>query len=120
MWTLSGSCPLCLTLPCYHLEPPATAAPFLSQYRSKQQDDRGGFNLHGNYIAMLTIHLSGQDRPARAMLTQSYTECVSAPRKYEACHVRKAVERNAAGVVRRAPRRLAGLRRLVPRRHGSG
>jgi hypothetical protein len=27
-WTLSGSCPLCLTPPCYHLEPPATAAPF--------------------------------------------------------------------------------------------
>src|SRR5580658_2585613 len=23
-WTLSGSCPLCLTPPCYHLEPPAT------------------------------------------------------------------------------------------------
>ncbi|MGB6797128.1 MAG: hypothetical protein WBE48_11405, partial [Xanthobacteraceae bacterium] len=29
-WTLSGSCPLCLTPPCYHLEPPATAALFCS------------------------------------------------------------------------------------------
>src|ERR1700751_1636649 len=27
-WTSSGSCPLCLTPPCYNLEPPATAAPF--------------------------------------------------------------------------------------------
>jgi hypothetical protein len=27
-WTLSGSCPLCLTPPCYHLEPPFPAAPF--------------------------------------------------------------------------------------------
>src|ERR1700691_2514839 len=27
-WTSSGSCPLCLTPPCYHLEPPATAALF--------------------------------------------------------------------------------------------
>jgi hypothetical protein len=28
-WTSSGSCPLCLTPPCYRLEPPASAAPFL-------------------------------------------------------------------------------------------
>src|SRR5262249_20323638 len=28
-WTSSGSCPLCLTPPCYRLEPPATGAPFL-------------------------------------------------------------------------------------------
>src|SRR5215471_10074672 len=27
-WTPSGSCPLCLTPPCYHFEPPATAALF--------------------------------------------------------------------------------------------
>src|SRR5689334_3872937 len=99
MWTLSGSCPLCLTPPCYHLEPPATAAPFFVPIWVKRAGRAGACNLHGNYIATLTIHLSGQDRPARAMLTQSYTERVSAPRKYEACHVRKAVERNAAGVV---------------------
>jgi hypothetical protein len=31
--TPSGSCPLCLTPPCYHLEPPATAALFWSGVR---------------------------------------------------------------------------------------
>jgi hypothetical protein len=29
-WTSSGSCPLCLTPPCYPLEPPETAALFCS------------------------------------------------------------------------------------------
>src|SRR5262252_6239519 len=100
MWTLSGSCPLCLTPPCYHLEPPATAAPFCPTMGQSCRCNCGASNLHGNYIAMLTIHLSGQSRPSRAMLTQSYTERVFAPRKYEACHVRKVVQRNATGVVR--------------------
>src|ERR1051325_7270394 len=30
---VSGSCPLCLTPPCYHFEPPATAAPFFVPFR---------------------------------------------------------------------------------------
>src|SRR5712671_2755873 len=32
-WTPSGSCPLCLTPPCYHFEPPATAALFFGPRR---------------------------------------------------------------------------------------
>jgi regulator of CtrA degradation len=39
------------------------------------------FNLRGNYIAMLTISLSGQRQRERAMLTQSFTGRVSAPRE---------------------------------------
>ena len=70
------------------------------------------FNLRGNYIAKLTISLSGQRQPERAMLTQSYTERVSAPRECEASrYVRKVVERNSTGVVRRAARQFAGVLR---------
>ena len=32
---VSGSCPLCLTPPCYHFEPPATAAPFFVPFRGR-------------------------------------------------------------------------------------
>ncbi|BBB96308.1 peptide synthetase [Bradyrhizobium elkanii USDA 61] len=34
VWTPSGSCPLCLTPPCYQLQkPPETAALFCASYR---------------------------------------------------------------------------------------
>lgn len=39
--------------------------------------------LRGNYIAMLTIPISGQERRARAMLTQSYTDRPPVPRVWE-------------------------------------
>jgi len=39
-WTSSGSCPLCLTPPCYHLGPPATAALFSFVARSNQPRNR--------------------------------------------------------------------------------
>src|SRR5690242_9432039 len=107
MWTLSGSCPLCLTPPCYHLEPPATAAPFFVPIWSKcGVDIRRTPVSRGNYIGMLTISLAGHDAPARVMLTQSYTGLglrVSEALRY----VRETVERNAAGLVRGAARQFA-------------
>src|SRR4029077_11548368 len=114
MWTLSGSCPLCLTPPCYHLEPPATAAPFLSQYGSKPPRHRGTFNSHGNYIAKLTIPVSGQIQPARpCLLNRIRSVCLSRVSE-RGRYVRKIVERVSAGVIRRAARRFTGLLRLVP------
>jgi hypothetical protein len=57
---LSGSCPLCLTPPCYHLEPPATAALF-----SLNAAADGRF-FAGNYVGSFHAPVSGQhERPAR-------------------------------------------------------
>ena len=70
-WTLSGSCPLCLTPPCYHLEPPATAALFLSHFGSgadKAAAFAARLSLPGNYVA--SFAWTGRGR--RAMLTHSY------------------------------------------------
>src|SRR4029077_11611930 len=105
MWTLSGSCPLCLTPPCYHLEPPATAAPFLSQYGSKPPRHRGALNLHGNYIAKLTIPVSGQSQPVRPCLPNRMRSVCCFRVSEGGRYVRKVVERDSAGVVRRAARR---------------
>ena len=40
-WTLSGSCPLCLTPPCLDFEPPAMAAPFFNDASTEGRDARG-------------------------------------------------------------------------------
>jgi hypothetical protein len=69
-WTLSGSCPLCLTPPCYHLEPPATAAPFLSHFGAeKAANFTARRNTTGNYVAKFEGVPSGQDGAGRVMLT---------------------------------------------------
>src|SRR6478735_7615328 len=88
MWTLSGSCPLYLTPPCYHLEPPATAAPFFVSIWITF------CNLGGNYISILTIAPSLQRQPKRAMLTQTYTGCVSAPLSEAVCPKNHSAKRN--------------------------
>src|ERR1700684_1293679 len=63
-WTSSGSCPLCLTPPCYHLEPPVTAALFLYI---------GAITAFGAATRQLCRKLCRQPRwtprPSRAMLS---------------------------------------------------
>jgi hypothetical protein len=53
-WTSSGSCPLCLTPPCYHLEPPATAALFYDFVVLS-----GIAARCGNYVESLAVKSAG-------------------------------------------------------------
>src|SRR6185437_13370025 len=75
MWTLSGSCPLCLTPPCYQLRAAGNGGSFFCPNLGQiTRDIPVSVNQRGNYIATLTISQSGQGLAAHAMLTQSYTE----------------------------------------------
>src|SRR6476646_11934569 len=114
MWTLSGSCPLCLTPPCYHLEPPATAAPFFVPIWVKTAASSWRFQFARQLYREVNHTAVWTERARAPMLTQSYTERVCWFRVSErGRYVRKVVERDSAGVVRRAARRFAGLLRLV-------
>jgi hypothetical protein len=73
-WTLSGSCPLCLTPPCYHLEPPATAALFCDP--GIFVADTAGISAiprAGNYVASFIIVRLDSARASRdaALLSKS-------------------------------------------------
>jgi hypothetical protein len=70
-WTLSGSCPLCLTPPCYHLRAAGNGGSFFcpisGQLRQKAPYLTPLLSLPGNYVAMFVF----TNRPQRAMLTYS-------------------------------------------------
>src|SRR5215472_8733553 len=57
-WTSSGSCPLCLTPPCYNLEPPATAAPFY--FSGSKLEAFPTVSASGNYVGNFRLKPAGQ------------------------------------------------------------
>src|SRR5215475_16153134 len=114
MWTLSGSCPLCLTPPCYHLEPPATAALFLCQYGSNSRHRHGATGFARQlYRDVNHSTLWTEAVQARHAYPIVYLVCICPALSRGVRHVREVFERIATGVVRGEARELAGLRGSV-------
>ena len=112
-WTSSGSCPLCLTPPCYHFEPPATAALFLSvsEHRSRGAGIASGRNMLDRSRTSGQLYgPRGADRHMAACsgVRRSVMSEKSAQREPSRC---------------RSAQRLASSQafcRAVSRRHGAG
>src|SRR5262249_61450958 len=102
-WTSSGSCPLCLTPPFYHLEPPVTAALFCAKpghpNRPKPCDK---IRIFGS--------LPLQTGVGRGMLATALRRI----------HVEQVALRSRPGVLWRQVGRLPGVLPPVPRGHVPG
>src|SRR5262249_36093416 len=91
-WTLSGSCPLCLTPPCYHLRAAGNGGSFFVPIWVKSKQ----LYRNLNYIAVWTEAARARHAYPIVYGARFCSACSEASR-----HVRKVVERIPAGIVRR-------------------